>query len=67
MKDRDPSVWVRAQTLAAANISLRDWFAGQALVGLCANPNSWEAPPADIARWSVEMADDMLRARGVEK
>jgi hypothetical protein len=43
-------------------MSLRDYFAGQALAGLCANTNydwSWE----ESARQSYRAADAMLKAR----
>lgn len=49
-------------------MTLRDWFAGQALAGLCANPN--ESPDEDgasdrdvIASVAYELADAMLAAR----
>jgi len=46
-------------------MSLRDYFAGQALMGLAAfsrNENSNE--PEHFARWSYALADAMLKARG---
>lgn len=46
-------------------MTLRDWFAGQALIGLISQCR----PPAvdnknfdDFAEWSYEMADAMLKA-----
>ena len=40
-------------------MSLRDWFAGQAIVGLAMDKN-----PADmIAEWAYAVADAMLEAR----
>lgn len=49
-------------------MSLRDWFAGQALAGLSANPN--ESPDKDdasdrrdIAAVAYELADAMLNQR----
>jgi hypothetical protein len=50
-------------------ISLRDWFAGQALAGMFAenaHPESRTIVVAEfpkMARWSYEMADAMLAAR----
>jgi hypothetical protein len=52
-------------------MTLRDWFAGQALAGICANPawndtfhKSVSAPSAEAA---YSMADAMLAAREVAK
>lgn len=50
---------------ARDGMSLRDYFAGQALAGLCANTNydwSWE----ESARQSYRAADAMLKAREVK-
>lgn len=51
-------------------LSLRDYFAGQALAGLLASP-SRENQPAQannsiLGRWSYEIADAMLAAREVK-
>lgn len=44
----------------APGMSLRDWFAGQAL----ANPyTTHESEPGRIARWAYQIADAMLAAR----
>jgi hypothetical protein len=48
-------------------MSLRDYFAGQALVGYANHLNgkvgdSWPST-ADFARWAYEQADAMLKAR----
>jgi len=42
--------------------SLRDHFAGLAMMGSCACPDN-NAPPSVVARWAYEMADAMIRAR----
>jgi hypothetical protein len=42
--------------------SLRDWFAGQALAALMADPNS-PVLAVDIARYAWEQADAMLAQR----
>jgi len=50
---------------AEYGMTLRDWFAGQALVGLLAQSNG-SATQSDLvtgARWSYAMADAMLQAR----
>ena len=50
-------------------MTLRDWFAGQALAGFCSNPVSLEQAadttdgPAWMAKWSYQLADAMLAAR----
>lgn len=44
-------------------MSLRDWFAGQALMGLMAC-NCLTSDEADIARLAYKQADAMLEARG---
>lgn len=45
----------------AQGMSLRDWFAGQALVGL-AHPG-WEADPIKAPAKAYEVADAMMAAR----
>ena len=50
---------------ADAGMSLRDWFAGQSLSGLCAFfPNS---SASDIANWAYEIADVMMQRRDAVK
>ncbi len=57
-------------------MSLRDWFAGQALAGICASPNYRDFAAAGddvrmqtctytqaISRHAYQIADDMLAAR----
>lgn len=47
-------------------VSLRDWFAGQALAGICASAACSAANPTfdDVARKSYAQADAMLKERG---
>lgn len=48
----------------APGMSLRDWFAGQALAGICAHPDTGNAPPCEgEARVAYAFADAMLAAR----
>ena len=44
-------------------MSLRDWFAGQALAGLLTQLAEDEFGPSHFAKASYEMADAMLEAR----
>jgi hypothetical protein len=44
-------------------MTLRDWFAGQALAGMLANPDSWTG---DRGVTAYRYADAMLRAREVK-
>lgn len=46
-------------------MTLRDYFAGQALAGLCSTLNFGSAPSDErLAQWSYDLADAMLEARG---
>ncbi|ORE90688.1 hypothetical protein ATO13_22251 [Stappia sp. 22II-S9-Z10] len=52
---------------AEHGMSLRDWFAGQALVGfLAAGPECWH-DVGEVARGAYETADAMIRARSTPK
>ena len=44
-------------------MSIRDWFAGQALAGLCATEGWRNNMPEAVSRMSVAIADAMLKAR----
>lgn len=51
----------------AAGVPLRDWFAGQALVGLIpspARPGVLPLSTTDMASLAYEYADAMMRHRG---
>lgn len=58
-----------------AGMTLRDWFAGQALTGVLAeswHPDMGHAPPSSIpaarmAVYAYTLADAMIAAREVEK
>lgn len=47
-----------------SGMSLRDWFAGQALAGRNLMASSTHSTPEDGARRAYEYADAMLAARG---
>lgn len=48
-------------------MSLRDWFAGKALQGLCSNPSMLDTiTPSTIAwlkKYSLEIANEMIKER----
>lgn len=44
-------------------MSLRDWFAGQALIGVSQDPESYGWAPEGIATRAYKLADAMLEAR----
>lgn len=45
----------------------RDFFAAQAMVGICAHPDTWGLTPEGIAYTAYEMAAHMLAARPEEQ
>ena len=50
--------------VAPLQIDLRDWFAGQAIAGVCGpTPDGWSLSPQDHAAWAYQIADAMLEAR----
>ena len=48
---------------AEPGMSLRDWFAGQALNGLCAAPDIKDPRPEQMARYAYNYADEMIAER----
>ena len=44
-------------------MSLRDWFAGQALAGLSADDHTYAGTKEDTAEWAYAFADAMLAQR----
>lgn len=52
------------QPITSGGMSLRDWFAGQALAGVLANCTAISTQ--DAAQWAMQFADAMLEARNKE-
>jgi hypothetical protein len=51
-------------------MTLRDWFAGQAMQGLCAREDgkgfdflTFPDDPMRVAHWAYDVADEMIKAR----
>jgi hypothetical protein len=44
-------------------MTLRDWFAGQALAGYTTDPNTENDNQCDIAEWAYSFADAMIAYR----
>ena len=51
------------EIISTGGMSLRDWFAGQALVGLLTQPAEAEFGPNHFAKAAYEMADAMIMVR----
>jgi hypothetical protein len=52
--------------LATPGMSLRDWFAGQAMGGICAHSDTWGLPDvSEIALKAYRIADAMIAARAL--
>jgi hypothetical protein len=47
----------------AESMSLRDWFAGQALAGMLACDDLTTSDANALARWAYQYADAMIAAR----
>lgn len=46
-----------------AGMTLRDFFAANAMQGLAANPEAWDMTDEKVAEWAYNAADAMLKAR----
>lgn len=44
-------------------MSLRDYFAGQAIAGTLGTQDGWAMAPQGQAKWAYEIADAMLKER----
>ncbi len=64
MKDGGPAFPIETTaTPYAPGMSLRDWFAGQALAGCAVD----EAHPRMAAQWCYRIADAMIAARDAQR
>lgn len=52
-----------ANTYSVGGMTLRDWFAGQALAGLCGDVSNMTETPDQLARAAYAAASAMLKAR----
>jgi hypothetical protein len=57
---------MKGDTRWAPGMSLRDYFAGQALAGMLACTDTEDATPDGAAKWAYRYADAMLTARTKE-
>lgn len=48
-------------------LTKREWLAGQALAGHCANPNTFVHSAEHVAQWSIQCADATLAELAKEK
>lgn len=53
-------------TTHVRGMTLRDWFAGQALAGQLAHDSLENCDAGEMARESYRIADAMLKARGMQ-
>ena len=71
MKEDTDKTWMEVHGGFAKDMTLRDWYAGQVMQGLCANPEdihradeeTYEEYVAEIGRCAYIVADAMLKAR----
>lgn len=56
-------VWDTSQNVPLPGMTIRDWFAGQALAGLTARSSTVGAPLRSFASDAYKLADAMLDAR----
>jgi hypothetical protein len=67
MKNNDDEtafpVAIGQTTADMKGMSLRDWFAGQVMQGLYANPNLREFTDSELASIAYKQANEMMEAR----
>jgi len=64
----DPNPAAYSQFPSSIGMTLRDWFAGQAMQGMLSNPANYGSShewrdDATVAEQAYEIADDMIKAR----
>ena len=64
MDKREDSGQAFPQPISGGGMSLRDWFAGQALMGMMANGAGVELGSVGVAQSAYHVADAMLAERG---
>lgn len=52
--------------VSKSEMSLEDWFAGMALIGILARDPSGEETMADQVTEAYEMAEEMIQIRGIK-
>lgn len=63
LDDAGPAFPWGSDGFTAGGLSIRDWFAGQALAGICAHEEMGNADSTAQARWAYSSADAMIAAR----
>ena len=61
-----PRVAPESECFVREGMTLRDWFAGQALNGICADPK-YTPEPEEYGRLAYEIADVMIAERDKEE
>lgn len=59
--------WIKRHIeMAVETQGMRDHFAGLAMQGICAHPDTWGLMAPQIAAHSYGIADEMLKARATQ-
>lgn len=57
-----PDGWMEKTGGYSKDMTLRDYFAAKAMMGLGCNPNHVSMTDEEIAKWSYNLADAMIKA-----